>query len=377
MKTNALLVLAAVVLLAVGCGPRQQSATTPPPAPEAKETAPAVAPGDLSVNLGGAGETVDLGLDGLLKDPDAVVATIGPATVTNQMLYDKMKPMEAGIREQHIPAEQAPEVVAYMRRRALSEILPVLMFDALAAADNVVATSAEVDAEAASMESMLRQQNQYDQFMQSRGWTPEDLRKAARLQVLAKQLMQKHVVVSDASVEQFYAQNQDEIKEQEKVHARHILFDASDKATAEKVLEMVKAGSDFAELARQYSKDPGSASNGGDLGFNAKGRMVPEFDSTLFALADGQTAPDLVKTQFGYHIIRREETQAGRAISLEEVRPKIKDFLERQEFREWMRTQEEKVPTTFTKPEDDPAWQPPRPASGEEQGGAPPPPGIE
>lgn len=81
---------------------------------------------------------------------------------------------------------------------------------------------------------------------------------------------------------------------------------------AEEVLkEVLKPGADFVTLAKKYSEDPGSASTGGELGFFKKGQMVPEFEKAAFELKDGEIAKNLAQTQFGYHIIQREETKGG------------------------------------------------------------------
>ncbi|GAB4352607.1 MAG: peptidylprolyl isomerase [Candidatus Abyssubacteria bacterium] len=80
------------------------------------------------------------------------------------------------------------------------------------------------------------------------------------------------------------------------------------KIFAQDVLEKARRGADFAELARTYSDDPGSASKGGDLGFFGKGRMVDEFEEAAFSMKPGEIS-DLVKSQFGYHIIKVEEVR--------------------------------------------------------------------
>lgn len=92
---------------------------------------------------------------------------------------------------------------------------------------------------------------------------------------------------------------------------------AESKKLAEDVLAQVKAGGDFAELAKQYSADPGSAQNGGDLGFFGAGVMVPEFEAAAFALTANETS-DLVQTQFGWHIIKVLEVKKKAGV-VEEV----------------------------------------------------------
>ncbi|MDR3538012.1 MAG: peptidylprolyl isomerase [Acetobacteraceae bacterium] len=89
------------------------------------------------------------------------------------------------------------------------------------------------------------------------------------------------------------------------VHARHILV--PDEATAKQIIAELKKGGDFGALSKQYSKDPGAASQGGDLGFFKKGDMVPEFADAAFALKDGEISPTPIHTQFGWHVIQTLE----------------------------------------------------------------------
>ena len=91
----------------------------------------------------------------------------------------------------------------------------------------------------------------------------------------------------------------------QEVHARHILV--ADEATAKKIIAELKKGGDFAALSKQYSKDPGAAQQGGDLGLFKKGDMVPEFSDAAFALKDKEVDPTPVHTQFGWHVIQMLE----------------------------------------------------------------------
>jgi len=98
------------------------------------------------------------------------------------------------------------------------------------------------------------------------------------------------------------------------------------KARAEALLKRAKAGADFAELAKTNSEDEGSATNGGDLDYFGRGRMVPEFDQAAFAMMPGDIS-DLVKSQFGYHIIKVVDKKAAAVRTLPEVRQQIIDQL--------------------------------------------------
>ena len=98
---------------------------------------------------------------------------------------------------------------------------------------------------------------------------------------------------------------------------------------AEDVLKQVKAGGNFAELAKKYSEDPGSGKNGGSLGFIGRGRTVPEFEKAAFSLAKGSTS-DLVQSSYGFHIIRVDDKQAAHVKSLDEVKDQIEESIKQQ-----------------------------------------------
>ena len=144
---------------------------------------------------------------------------------------------------------------------------------------------------------------------------------------------EKNVKLTDAEIKDYY----DKAKERyaitpEQGHFRHILVKTEPKALeadvkkaqekAEKILAEAKSGGDFAELAKKYSDDPGSAAQGGDLGFQTRGALVPEFESAGYALKPGEIS-GLVKTQFGFHIIKLEELKPAQYQPLEKVKSEI------------------------------------------------------
>lgn len=139
----------------------------------------------------------------------------------------------------------------------------------------------------------------------------------ARDKVLSDALlaeMDKKNMPSDADVEAMaktvYQASPDRFKAGEQVHIRHILLTKDGdnaRADAEAVLKQLKGGADFATLAKEKSKDPGSAAKGGDLGAFEHGRMVPEFDKVAFEMKKPGELSDLVETKFGYHILQLVE----------------------------------------------------------------------
>ena len=102
---------------------------------------------------------------------------------------------------------------------------------------------------------------------------------------------------------------------------------AEARSKAQSLLRKVRGGADFATVARAESQDPGTAQNGGDLGFFAKGRMTPAFEAAAFKLKAGEIS-GVVETPFGFHIIRVHERRAPRTATLAEVSGQIKQFLE-------------------------------------------------
>jgi peptidyl-prolyl cis-trans isomerase D len=147
--------------------------------------------------------------------------------------------------------------------------------------------------------------------------------------------------VTDAQIQQYYAQNEATYRVDAQVKVRHILIsvdpnagaaaDAAAKAKAQGILDQLRKddGKDFADLAKKNSDDPGSKDQGGELGWIKHGTTVPQFDQTAFAQQPGQIS-GLVRTQYGYHIIQTEEKQDAHVKPLSEVRASIVDTLTKQ-----------------------------------------------
>jgi peptidyl-prolyl cis-trans isomerase D len=150
--------------------------------------------------------------------------------------------------------------------------------------------------------------------------------------------------VSKEDLQAFYDQHRDDYRVPEQVSVSHILIktplpgpdgkvdakgteDARKKA--EDVLKQLKAGGNFADLARKYSEDPGSGKNGGSLGWIGRGRTVPEFEKAAFSLAKGSTS-DLVQSSYGFHIIRVDDKQAAHVKTLDEVKDQIEESIKQQ-----------------------------------------------
>jgi len=237
-------------------------------------------------------------------------------SLRNKMLRDQLE----GLVTEGVGVSEAESEKEYRRRNEQVKAEYVLV-DAARFRAGLTATDDEVKARFEAERESLR--------------LPEK-RVVSHLLVDAESLRAR-VTVTDRDLEAYYQEHRDEFKEDEQACASHILVkvksdpaakeghaEAEAKKIAEGLLAQVKAGGDFAEIAKKSSEDPGSGPGGGDLGCFPRGRMVPQFDAAVFALAPGQTS-ELVRSSFGYHIIRlaslREEQTPALSVVKERIRP--------------------------------------------------------
>jgi peptidyl-prolyl cis-trans isomerase C len=132
--------------------------------------------------------------------------------------------------------------------------------------------------------------------------------------------------VTDAAMHKVYDEAAKQIGGEKEIRARHILVESEDEAKA--ILAELKKGTDFAELARLKSKDPGAAAEGGDLGYFSKDQMVAEFSDAATKLDKGQLS-EPVKTQFGWHVIRVEDKRDRPVPPFDQVKEQIENYVVR------------------------------------------------
>ena len=235
-----------------------------------------------------------------------------------------------------VPAEQRDRVF----RDVLDQLVGVRLLTQEAEARKVAVPETEIDAEIAKIQAQFPNAEAFNQVLAQRQMTLEQLKSDARRNMAITKLLQSEVeakaAVTEAQVNDFYAKNPNQFKQPERVRASHILISVAEGADAaaktqartkaEQILKDVKAGKDFAALAKEQSQDPGIAIQGGDLGFFTPGQMVGPFNDAAFSLAKGATS-DLVETQFGFHIIRVVDKQPSRDVPLTEVRTRLEEYL--------------------------------------------------
>ena len=151
----------------------------------------------------------------------------------------------------------------------------------------------------------------------------------ARRDILARLYVEKYKdeQSSDKKLKAYFDENKKQFSNKE-IRASHILLKEDNKAGAEKILKEALAGKDFAELAKEHSTGP-SKDRGGDLNYFGRGRMVPEFEAAAFNTPKGKVHPELVKTQFGYHIIKVVDVKGSDQAKFADVKDEVKKAIER------------------------------------------------
>ncbi len=331
--------LALVLLLGVAC--RQAPARTATRA-QAVPPAPTTAAATVAPQTGGqapAGARTAPGEQPAAKPVPAqlpaVVARVNGEAIGRVDFEQAIKSVEARAGGQ-VPAEQRNQIY----RQVLDQLVSYHLLAQESRARKLPVPDTEVEARLNEVRKQFPSEEAFNKALSDQKVTLERLRQDARLQLEVSKLIEaetKAVPAPDQKdVAGFYDQNKDKFQEPEAVHARHILIRLPEKADdaarkqarakAEEILGKLKAGGDFAALARENSQDPGSAQNGGDLGFFGKGQMVPAFEKAAFALKPGETS-GVVETPFGFHIINVIERRPPRTVPLPEVSGKITQYL--------------------------------------------------
>jgi len=187
------------------------------------------------------------------------------------------------------------------------------------------------DADVAKKENDIKSKyppGQFDAILKQQGLTETDVQNILRQQLVIEKAVAPQVHVTDADIKAYFDKNHTTLDKPAQVRARHILV--ADEKTADAVEAKLKAGGNFADLAKQYSTDPSTKDKGGELGFFGKGQMVPAFQTAAFALPVGATSAP-VKSPFGWHIINVEEKKPAIKATLASTRAQITDVLTQQQ----------------------------------------------
>ncbi|MEO6991951.1 MAG: peptidylprolyl isomerase [Candidatus Baltobacteraceae bacterium] len=209
-------------------------------------------------------------------------------------------------------------------KQILNSLVQEKLIDQYAKDNNVTVSEADVQKKEDDIKSKYPP-GQFDTLLKQQNLTEDDVKKILRQQLVIQAAVDKNITVTDKQIQDYLAKNHATLDKPDQVHARHILV--ADLKTADMIEQKLKAGGDFAALAKQYSTDPSSKDKGGDLGFFSKGQMVPAFQSAAFTQKLNVVGPP-VKSPFGYHIIevlgRKPATVATFANSKDTIRDQLK-----------------------------------------------------
>jgi len=230
----------------------------------------------------------------------------------------------------------------------LNQLITIQVLLQKANADDQAAGRLEADMQYTNLLKKFPSPEAFDRQLKAVGMTVEVLRAKATQEAVAKAALKRllGITVTDEEAKQYYDEHPADFEQPELVHARHILLMTIDPATRlplatnqiaakrkeiDSLHQQLLAGQDFATLAKEYSEDPGSKANGGELPEFSRGQMVPEFETAAFALGTNQIS-DVVTTQFGYHLIKVLGKTPAKKIELAAARTEIKDFLARKQI---------------------------------------------
>jgi peptidyl-prolyl cis-trans isomerase C len=288
-----------------------------------------------------------------VESPSKKVAVFEGGEVTLGELQEFARQSGAG--------ELSPESPQY--GALIAQIMPQLVDFEIAKAyaqeQGITVSEGEVNAEIETIKDQIAEQVQaqgqgvdreeaFEAALQQAGLTEVELRQQLREQ-LPVQEAQERVTggagPSQEEVERFYEENKAaQFTTPETRCARHILFNKDQREEAEEVKARLQDGGDFAQLAQEFSQDPGSAENGGDLGCLGRGETVPEFEEAVFGAEQGEILGP-VETEFGFHVIEVTDIREEATQPLSEVETQIRDQLtteaQSEEFAAWLQRQKE------------------------------------
>ncbi|WP_046175270.1 peptidylprolyl isomerase [Domibacillus indicus] len=250
------------------------------------------------------------------------VAEVGGAKITKDDLYDSLVEMYGADATESLIADKIVE------KETVKEKIEV--------------TDKEIQEELNAAIESYGGEEAYASALESSGMTEEDMKEDIKAYLQTVKLLEPRIEITDEEISAYFEENKDTFATPEQIEASHILVD--DEKTANEVAKKLADGSDFAELAKEYSTDTTSAENGGELGFFGTGEMVEQFEKTAFAMKVGEIS-DPVKTDYGYHIIKVTDKQEAKAANLKDSSAEIKETLTQEklstEYTAWLEEKKE------------------------------------
>ncbi len=232
----------------------------------------------------------------------------------------QMRKVAAWQKAEETKDEFVQRFIPFVGEGVLEIMIIEIIIQQKAKEQNIVVNSEEID-------KKIDELKVTSQKLSEVGMTIEELRWQVELQILTEKIVASKVTVTEQEIRDYFSRNRTRFAKLEEVRASHILVRTEEEAKV--ILSQLKAGADFVELARMESIDPGTKDKAGDLGFFSLGKMIPDFEKAAFALEVGEIS-EIVKTPYGYHIIKVEEKKPAQEPNLELAREEIKKTLTEQ-----------------------------------------------
>lgn len=277
LRYGAVIALLALFLVACQATPTPLPTPTPTPTPE---------PAGFSV-----AESLAVAMAHIERPQGEAAAVVNGTPILSSVYLDFLRLRLRLITEQYEfdwSTEQGLSILKQVEQQVLEQLINATLERAAAEKDGLLPTTEELAAYKQNIINELLASGEYaswEEFKQRLELSEETFDRIVEQSLIEERMYERHSQVGDM----------------EQVHVQHILVD--DEQTAKDLLQRVRAGEDFATLAKAHSQDPGSAQNGGDLGWFPRGVMVPEFEEAAFALEPGAVS-EVVATDYGYHIIK-------------------------------------------------------------------------
>jgi peptidyl-prolyl cis-trans isomerase C len=292
------------------------------------------------VLLGGCGEKKKEEAAGpaptITGEPAKELAKVNAKVITLGEVDQVVKSWKTG----RLPGIDPNGAEGDMQRKALDELIGrELLFEEAKKAGTAPSDS-EVAATISQIKGQFSDPAAFQQALSQQGMTEDQVITGYKMETAirryVKSAVQDTIKVTPEQARAYFDTHPTDFQHPEQARARHILIRVDPTAPpeqqeaarkrAQEIADQVRKGADFGQLAATKSEDPGSATNGGELGFFSRGQMVAPFDSVAFSLQPGQTS-DLVRTPYGFHIIRLEERRPEGTFSFDEVQGRLLQVL--------------------------------------------------
>ncbi|MFO7731974.1 MAG: peptidylprolyl isomerase [Spirochaetia bacterium] len=276
--------------------------------------------------------------------PEGAVATVNGEEISQQefeqlLNYFRYQYMQQGMQVEGAQLQQLQAMV-------LESLIDNELMYQIANENGYGPSDKELDEELKKTKEQFEDETAYQQALDQQGMNEQELKQELAKQMTKVQFEEDkfgdQVTVDSAEVREYYEENPEQFEQPEQVRASHILIQVEEDATEEDkeaakeklqaAKERIEQGEEFSDVAREVSEGP-SSERGGDLDYFGRGQMVPEFEEVAFNMDIGEVS-DVVKTSFGFHLIKLTDFKEAEKASFNEVEENIKTHLERVKLQE-------------------------------------------